>query len=317
MIRSALPSTTDLYRFAWRHVRRLPDGLVRGAAHLAADGVWLVGTSGVRRLEANLGRLRPDLSPRELRRTTRAGMRSYFRYFVEVFQLPGWSTEVVDARVRAVGTQEAADAVAGGDSVVLALGHAGNWDLAGAWAARHLGPVLTVAEKLPDGLYEEFVGFRNALGIQIVPLEGSGTFRRLLRLTRERAQVVPLLADRDLTANGIEVVIAGQRARVATGPAVLALTAGCALYPVAMHYERLTGERRRAAGSPWGLVLEFLPPIPTRLDGERREVVEVTQDWVTALFARFAAHPQDWHMLQRVFLADLDPARLADVPGGG
>ncbi len=24
-----------------------------------------------------------------------------------------------------------------------------------------------------------------------------------------------------------------------------------------------------------------------------------------------AAHPQDWHMLQRVFTADLDPARLA------
>jgi KDO2-lipid IV(A) lauroyltransferase len=27
-----------------------------------------------------------------------------------------------------------------------------------------------------------------------------------------------------------------------------------------------------------------------------------------------AEHPADWHMLQRVFTADLDPARLAKVP---
>jgi len=33
---------------------------------------------------------------------------------------------------------------------------------------------------------------------------------------------------------------------------------------------------------------------------------------VARLFeAGIRAHPQDWHMLQRVFVADLDPARLA------
>jgi KDO2-lipid IV(A) lauroyltransferase len=30
-----------------------------------------------------------------------------------------------------------------------------------------------------------------------------------------------------------------------------------------------------------------------------------------------AEHPQDWHMLQRVFAADLDPARLSPVRGNG
>jgi KDO2-lipid IV(A) lauroyltransferase len=29
-----------------------------------------------------------------------------------------------------------------------------------------------------------------------------------------------------------------------------------------------------------------------------------------------AEHPQDWHMLQKVFTADLDPARLRGVWGG-
>lgn len=309
------PTTTDLYVLAWRHTRRLPDPLVRGAAHLVADVVWLARTAGVQQLSRNLARLRPDLDARALRRTTRAGMRSYLRYFVEAFQLPGWSPEQIDARVRATGTQHVRDVIDAGESLVLALGHTGNWDLAGAWASRHLGPVLTVAEKLPDGLYEEFVSFRNSLGIEIVPLEGGTTFRRLTRLAKAKPQLVPLLADRDLTAHGVEVDLRGARARVAAGPATLALVGGHALLPAALSYERLHGERRRRAGTPWGLLIEFGEPVPTRTpDGARRDVAAVTQDWVTALFTAVARSPQDWHMLQKVFLADLDPARLRDVP---
>jgi phosphatidylinositol dimannoside acyltransferase len=37
---------------------------------------------------------------------------------------------------------------------------------------------------------------------------------------------------------------------------------------------------------------------------------------VARLFeAGIRAHPQDWHMLQRVFTADLDPARLRRAAG--
>ena len=37
---------------------------------------------------------------------------------------------------------------------------------------------------------------------------------------------------------------------------------------------------------------------------------------VACLFeAGIRAHPQDWHMLQRVFAADLDPARLRRPAG--
>jgi KDO2-lipid IV(A) lauroyltransferase len=33
----------------------------------------------------------------------------------------------------------------------------------------------------------------------------------------------------------------------------------------------------------------------------------VARDWEDGI----RAHPQDWHMLQKVFVADLDPERLA------
>src|SRR5699024_2481580 len=110
----------------------------------------------------------------------------------------------VDARVRSTGYEQYAERVAHGGAAVLALGHSGNWDLAGAWANRHIGQVITVAERLePPELFEAFVGFRESLGMVIVPLEkGGGVFRRLLTETR-RPVIVPLLADRDLSSTGV------------------------------------------------------------------------------------------------------------------
>ena len=40
-------------------------------------------------------------------------------------------------------------------------------------------------------------------------------------------------------------------------------------------------------------------------------VAQMTRQWFTE-YARALAHvPQDWHMLQKVYTADLDPDRLA------
>src|SRR5699024_3614508 len=135
------------------------------AAHTARIG-------GVRQLERNLDRLTGGLPPRELRRLSRAGMRSYMRYYCESFQLPGMSQAEVDARVRATGQERVAEQVAGGQTVVLALGHAGNWDLAGAWGNRHIGTVVTVAERLePEELFTRFTSFRESLGMVIIPFD--------------------------------------------------------------------------------------------------------------------------------------------------
>jgi KDO2-lipid IV(A) lauroyltransferase len=47
-------------------------------------------------------------------------------------------------------------------------------------------------------------------------------------------------------------------------------------------------------------------------NGTRREkIATMTQEVARVFEAGIAAHPQDWHMLQRVFTADLDLARLA------
>lgn len=309
------------YTTAWRVGPRLPEVLVRAATVVAADVTWLRRGGGVRRLEANLARVRPGLDRRALRRLSRAGLRSYLRYFGEVFTLPGRTSAQVDARVRAVGDGPLRERLAAGEQVVLALGHLGNWDLAGAWATRNLAPVTTVAERLePPEVFEQFLALREGLGLRIIALDpsgGGGVFRQLLQVCRTGPGLLPLLADRDLTRHGIEVDLFGRRARVAAGPAALAVATGSPLSVAVVRYERLRGARRRAAGSPWGVVIEFGPILAAdpKLSREQR-VSALTQVWVDQLAAGIAAHPTDWHMLQRVFVEDLDPERYARTVAG-
>ncbi|WP_278234544.1 phosphatidylinositol mannoside acyltransferase [Isoptericola sp. AK164] len=302
-----------LYTFAWRHAHRVPEPVLRAAATLAADLTWLRHGAGVRRLEANYARIRPDLDARAVRRLSREGMRRYLRYFREAFTLQGADADQLAARVRAEGEENVRPVLDDGGSVVLALTHAGNWDLAGAWATPHLAPVLTVAERLePAALFTEFVAFRRSIGIDVLALGDDGVFRDLVRGAEDGPRLVPLLADRDLTARGVEVDLRGHRARVAAGPAALALAAGAPLVPVGVFHERLHGERRRRAGSAWGIVVRFLPPVPVPDAGDRRtQIARLTQGWVDAVGEFLVERTADWHMLQKVFVDDLDPERYA------
>ncbi|OLT53051.1 phosphatidylinositol mannoside acyltransferase [Cellulosimicrobium sp. CUA-896] len=317
--------TGRAFTFAWRHAHQVPEPLLRGVFTAVADVAWLLRGGGVRQLEKNLARVRPGLTPRALRRLSRAGMRSYMRYYREAFTLPAWTPEQVRARVRLVGYDNLTAHLDGDRSPVLALSHQGNWDLAGAYATPNIAPVLTVAERLePEELFQEFLSFRTSIGIEILALGDGDVFRDLVRGARRPGRIIPLLADRDLTARGVEVEMFGRRARVAAGPAALAVSTGTPLIPAGIYYERLRGARRRAAGTPWGLVIRFFPRVQPPADVPRSEqVAAMTQGWVDALSVAIREHAEDWHMLQKVFVEDLDPERYArtraaagEIPAG-
>ncbi len=303
-----------VYTAGWRVVRAVPERSAYLLFSVIAQFVWLRQGRGVRQLEANLARVVPDASPMKLKTLSRKGMHSYMRYWCDAFRLPDWSHERIVATCRAEGDGAVREVLASGRGVVMALSHSGNWDHAGAWSTLALAKVTTVAERLhPEELYERFVTFRERLGMEVLPLGGGGEiFATLVRRLRTGG-FVPLLADRDLTATGVPVTIFGETARMAAGPASLALVTRSALFPVSIRYERLKGPR---APARWGIVVHFHPEVVAPQTGQRAEKVgAMTQACAEALAGGIAAHPQDWHMLQRVFVADYvadivaDPAR--------
>jgi KDO2-lipid IV(A) lauroyltransferase len=180
--------------------------------------------------------------------------------------------------------------------------HMGNWDHAGAWAALTGAPVVTVAERLrPERLYARFLAYREGLGMEILPLTGQEGITATLVDRLRSARLVPLLADRDLRATGLEVVLLGEAARLPAGPALLALRTGAALHPVSIWYE---------PGPTRGLVIHFHDEVLAPASGPTREkVTAMTQGVADVFSAAIRAHPQDWHMLAPLWTADLDTDR--------
>ncbi|GAA1159906.1 phosphatidylinositol mannoside acyltransferase [Ornithinicoccus hortensis] len=306
------------FRVGWRAVRVLP----AGAAYRLFDGiaaaVYRRQGKDVQRMRDNYRRVRPDLDDAALEALVRSGVASYFRYWCESFRLPDRTADELARTVRVEGDGPVREALARGRGGVCFLGHLGNWDTAGAWATHHLAPVTTVAERLrPEELYDEFVRYREALGMRILPLTGGAPpFRELVRTVRDGG-FVPLLADRDLTDSGLTVTFCGHPARMAAGPASLALATGAPLYPVATYYEPDPSPRPGAGGHQ--LVIAFGAPLtPREPEAPRAEQVQdLTQQCADYLTGAVRAHTEDWHMMQRVFVADGPSAGDGPAPATG
>ncbi|BDH54429.1 lipid A biosynthesis lauroyl acyltransferase [Streptomyces albus] len=287
-----------LYGLGWSTVKKLPEPVAVRLGQTLADTVWKRRGKGVLRLEANLARVVPDAGPERLAELSRAGMRSYLRYWMESFRLPAWSETRIKEGFEPEGLHHLTDGLAAGKGVILALPHLGNWDLACAWVTRNLGvPFTTVAERLkPETLYDRFVAYREGLGMEVLPHTGGSAFGTLARRLRAGG-LVCLVADRDLSASGVEVKFFGDTARMPAGPAILAQQAGALLLPVTLWFDATPVMKGRVH-----------PPVEVPEPGTRAEKTSLmTQALADAFAEGIADHPEDWHMLQRLWLADLEP----------
>ena len=250
--------TFSALSLAFRLAPRLP---LRRVMRLADRGARLVARRGgapIERLRANMARLTGSpVSDERLE----AAVRSHIRNYAEELMLGSRRGAPLLEGVTFEGFDALVEASADGP-VILALGHSGSWDRAGAWVCANGPGIITVAEKVePPSLFDRFVALREGLGMEIIGVgPGESVFSTLVERVRGRSVIVPLLADRDISGSGIEVDLG-------TGPT-----------------DRAPGVNR---------------------------VEALTQAWVSEFAAMMADRPQDWHMMQRVYVEDLDPQRLA------
>lgn len=275
------------YAAGWRVVRALPERVAQGLFRVGAD------RARSPQLRANLARLAPGA---DLDALVRAGMRSYARYWCEVFRLPSMDLADVHRRMdpHVRGAQPFLDAQRHGRGVVFALTHSGNWDVAGVWLVETLRALgrepsfTTVAAKLePESLYRRFVAYRESLGFEVVAAE-DGAYRALTRRLRAGG-VVCLVSDLDLSRSGVDVELCGEPARIPGGAARLAATTGALLLPAVPSF------------TPDGWALDIAAPVPVP---DRAAVAKATQGVADALGALLTRVPQDWHMLQPIWTAD-------------
>jgi KDO2-lipid IV(A) lauroyltransferase len=301
-------ATGRLYLLGWTVVCKLPESWAHWLFMMIAGVTWRRQGPSVQRLEANLARvIGPGASVAHLRRLSREGLRSYLRYWLEVFRLPVIPPAEIMSRMRINSDQEdiAFAHLAAGRGVIFALPHMGNYDQAGAYIVRRgAGSFTTVVERLrPVALYDKFALFRESLGMEVLPLTGGQPPFEVLAERLRAGRLVCLVCDRDLTRGGVEVQFFGEPARMAAGPAALAVQTGAALMPVALWFQGQGWEAR------------IYPEVPVPAEGDEREKITIMSQQMACAFEQgISGHPQDWHMLQKVFVADLDPDRLPGLP---
>ncbi|MCT2583165.1 phosphatidylinositol mannoside acyltransferase [Actinophytocola gossypii] len=288
------------YAAGWGLVRGLPAPLARGAFRAGADLAVRRGGPGVSQLRRNYARVVPQAGRAELDELVRDGVRSYARYWMETFRLPGMDRRAVYEQVDEVmvGKPLVDAALERGKGLILALPHTGNFDVSGVWLVGHSGRFTTVNERLrPESLYQRFVSYRESLGFEILAASGTdvGPYRVLMERLRQN-RVVCLLADRDLSKRGIPVDFFGAKTRMPAGPARLAATTGAQILVVDNTFTE----------DGWGLRMHT----PILVHG-RDEVASATQRIADGFAADIGANPVDWHMMQKLWIEDLSDERRA------
>ena len=283
-----------VYSAAWQLIRLLPESW----AYRLGDRIsrYAISKRGkrVRRLEENMRIVLGNPTEEALEEVLSRAMRSNLRYWIDTFRFPNWSSERMRNTVRVHNRAIFDDLMGQGRGLIIALPHAGNWDHAGAFFCAEGFPLVTVAEHLkPEKLFRKFLEYRQAMGMEVLDLDGKVT--GILEQRLREGRLVALVADRDLSASGVEVDFFGRRAKFPPGPARLALTTGAPLITAYVSYERD------------GIFVDFSEPISTKDRGSdlQRQVASITQEIAKNFEVGIRGKPEDWHMLQRVFLDEI------------
>ena len=281
--------TSFLYLAAWKVVRALPEPTAyKLFARLARRSVKKRGNS-YGRLKSNLRRVKPDIGEAELDALTAQGMESYLRYWCDAFRLPTWNQERIISTVTVTGEEMFRSLVAEGRGVIVSLPHSGNWDHAGAYFSATGIPIVSVAEKLkPERVFKAFLKYRERIGMKIYST--SENVIPFLNQHLAQGDVVALVADRDLSKSGIEVEFFGGTAKMPSGPALLALRNNSYLLVAHVTY---TTE---------GIHINFSQPLKPSQSSDKSKIEDLIQQSADIFAEGIAKTPEDWHMLQKIWI---------------
>lgn len=279
-----------LYLFAWKLIAVLPEKSAYKLADYVSDRIYKKNGKGIKRLRGNYGRVMPEYSPQKLEELTKLGMRSYLRYWFDTFRLSKWSKNRIISTTQVIRENLLRDPIQSKQGCIVALPHAGNWDHAAAYFCSTGITLTAVVEKLkPEAIFKKFLAYRQSIGIEAISHK-----EKTIPILTERLQagkLIALVADRDMSRNGIEVNFFGKTSKMPSGPAILAIKTGA---PLITAYVRYT---------PGGIEIIFDETLkPTNSGSEEEQIKIITQSMADNFAKRIKENPVDWHMLQRIWV---------------
>ncbi len=276
------------YFIGWRLVRALPEKIAYSIFEKIGKIVLSRNGAQMKRLRSNLQRVVPGNGPDAMDELMRDAVSSSMRYWCDTFRCSDWSKSRISTTVTATREDLLTAPMKDGRGVVIALPHAGNWDHAGFYFCGMGFPLVTVAERVkPEALFNKFLEYRQNMGMEVLALDGR-SMGTLMQRAREGA-LIALVSDRDLSRSGVDVNFFGHPARMPAGAALLAIRTGIPLVTAFVSYTNT------------GIHIEFNSVAIPSQGTEQERVAKVVQECADFFAKGIAKHPQDWHMLQRIW----------------
>lgn len=278
-----------LYLLAWRVIRFIPYSITLKIFSTLAKYVYRRNGRSVQQLRKNLV-IVTGKSDADLNDLVQEGLISYSRYWAEAFKLPSFSEQKIDSLVQIKNPEILLNPLKQDQGVVVAVAHLANWDLAGRWFAMKAGEVVTVAERLkPERVFKAFLDYRRSIGLIAHPASDRNTVSAL-KSALQQGKLVALVADRDMSSSGVEVIFCGEVCTMPSGPAALAFATNSVLTTACLFNE----------SDHLGGYVD--PPIEIDFSLSREAAISKATQEIADRFTRYVqSHPEDWHVLQRLW----------------
>ncbi len=248
-----------------------------------------------RNLSIILGSGVPDLD-RRTREVFREGVKNYY----ETFLAPSLSDGDLERIITLEGWDNLRGALGQGKGVVLVTAHLGSPALVSQILGARRCPITVVVEPVrPRKLFDLMVRVRaTRTDIRIVPF-GPTVTQELTEALRQN-EVVGLVADRDVSKNGVPVQFFGEEALLPVGPALLALRTGADLL-TAFTY-------RLEDGSLMGRIAE---PLQLERTGSLREDLRLTTQKLAGVMEEAIRKcPEQWTVFEPIWPEEGSENRL-------
>ena len=231
----------------------------------------------------NLAIAFPELNDEETEELLRVFYNHLGQLLLEIARIPKLTKEIVAERFSFEGLEIVEEAISSGRGIVVATGHIGNWELMGA-AASTLGiPVNVIARDMRIASVKPVVdALRGSSGVKTIYRESSSSGKNILRALR-RGEMLALLIDQDIKAEGAFVDFFGRKAFTPTGAAILARKTGAVLAAAAV--QRL---------SPGHHIIRVKEIEFTSADDENHVIIDATQRVTSQLEQWIRQYPEQW-----------------------
>lgn len=278
-----------LVRLASALLMIIPVRLSYALAGAIGEAYCIVRPSHSRWAAFNLARVlnEPETSP-YVRKVARHSFGNYARVLVDFFRLPYTAHADINARASVTGTEHLARAAAEGKGFIVAAGHMGSWDRAGAVFTGFGYHASVLVDTFSSPALNDWVTrTRRKFAMNAITVGKPGALREMYRVL-QRGEALVLLVDAP-DPRGIPVTFFGERTTFPSGVAQLSLRTGCPVVVASLF--------RRPDMVTYDGFCELVS-LGTADADPPADATALTQRIATALERAIVAHPAQWFMFR-------------------